>query len=882
LPEELAGRRALAAKIKSDISRVESEIAGLPVEDTILAEATAIQNAAAKAKEMATLQSEVGEDEQKFRDSGGEAKQELRALDLDPNRLGEYETELRVSEINAGRIAKLMKLEAARQGAVINAGREVSRLDQVVAGLKQKLNDLPATGRRQRLAELVGEVSERGDPVAAVDDLDRQIAAEETRIVDSLSRLGFSQDWRSGPALAVPNLESIRYHQARQKEAADTLAEARREQRRLRDELRKVEAALRELEQTGPVPLLTEWNEARAARDRSWEIIRGIWVEGRTAPMPPERLATDYEHEVRSSDDVAEGLYRFASRVGQKAAKTDEALALRKAFADREADVTGAEGECSRRQIEWLALWSASGIHAHAPDDMMEWRRDWQATCESVRKLDDAIRMRQSMLENRDRFLAALRAELEEPALPAERAALRAKSRLAELQEIEGQRSQLAADLDIARQNRVTAGAALADAQAAAAEWQQEWREVVAAIPMPNSAEFDTSRAEAVLAHIGAFRQKSNDRRKWQREIDRRRKLIGEWIGGVQSIADRIGERAALDSAPSPDGVLSLWSARATVAQEAAAARRSKSEHCEQLRQDADKTASEIETLTIRLSRLGDEAGVASDAEIAGRLDDVRRRRRLQNDLETQCNEPLRRLDADKVLEDLALHGLETLQQRIDELAALEAAAAERRLEKEKDKTAAETELKALEMREGGFGARAAQETVLTRLRRLVPEYTVAVLGTALLDQAVQSYRNRNASGFIERAGEFFRTLTDGSFIGLDLDDATLVCVRPDGVRPRTLPIGRGQGLSEGCYDQLFLALRLAFLQDQVARNGPLPIIFDDILLTFDDRRATAALECLVRMAAQTQVLLFTHHRHLGELAKASDFADKISIIHIR
>ena len=94
-------------------------------------------------------------------------------------------------------------------------------------------------------------------------------------------------------------------------------------------------------------------------------------------------------------------------------------------------------------------------------------------------------------------------------------------------------------------------------------------------------------------------------------------------------------------------------------------------------------------------------------------------------------------------------------------------------------------------------------------------------------------------------------------------------------------PIGRGHGLSDGSYDQLFLALRLAFLQDQVARIGPLPIIFDDILLTFDDRRATAALECLVRLAAQTQVLLFTHHRHLADLAKASRPADKIAVIHI-
>ena len=349
----------------------------------------------------------------------------------------------------------------------------------------------------------------------------------------------------------------------------------------------------------------------------------------------------------------------------------------------------------------------------------------------------------------------------------------------------------------------------------------------------------------------------------------------------MQNIADRISARAELDSAPGPDGLLSLWNERAAMAQGVAAARKSKSEHCKQLREDADNTASRIEMLTIRLSRLSDEAGVASDAEIPGRLDDVRRRRRLQNDLETQCNDPLRRLDADEVLEDLASQGLETLQQRIDELTDSEASATECRLAKEKEKTAAETELKALESREGGFGARAAQETVLTRLRRLVPEYAVAVLGQAVLEQAVQSYRNRNASSLIERAGEYFCTLTGGSFAGLDLDDATLVCVRPDGIRPRTLPIGRGQGLSEGCYDQLFLALRLAFLQDQVDRNGPLPLIFDDILLTFDDRRATAALECLVRMAAKTQVLLFTHHRHLGDLARASPRANKISIIEI-
>jgi uncharacterized protein YhaN len=41
----------------------------------------------------------------------------------------------------------------------------------------------------------------------------------------------------------------------------------------------------------------------------------------------------------------------------------------------------------------------------------------------------------------------------------------------------------------------------------------------------------------------------------------------------------------------------------------------------------------------------------------------------------------------------------------------------------------------------------------------------------------------------------------------------------------------------------------------------------DDCLVQFDDDRAAAALQILSEMSTRTQVILFTHHQHLLELA---------------
>jgi uncharacterized protein YhaN len=74
-------------------------------------------------------------------------------------------------------------------------------------------------------------------------------------------------------------------------------------------------------------------------------------------------------------------------------------------------------------------------------------------------------------------------------------------------------------------------------------------------------------------------------------------------------------------------------------------------------------------------------------------------------------------------------------------------------------------------------------------------------------------------------------------------------------------------GMSDGTQDQLYLALRLASLEKFSADGEPLPLLVDDALVNFDNARARAALKVLGNLGTKTQVILFTHHQHMVDLA---------------
>ena len=51
-------------------------------------------------------------------------------------------------------------------------------------------------------------------------------------------------------------------------------------------------------------------------------------------------------------------------------------------------------------------------------------------------------------------------------------------------------------------------------------------------------------------------------------------------------------------------------------------------------------------------------------------------------------------------------------------------------------------------------------------------------------------------------------------------------------------------------------------------RADTLPFVADDLFINFDDERAEAGFRLLGELSKKTQVLFFTHHQHLVDIAR--------------
>ena len=87
-------------------------------------------------------------------------------------------------------------------------------------------------------------------------------------------------------------------------------------------------------------------------------------------------------------------------------------------------------------------------------------------------------------------------------------------------------------------------------------------------------------------------------------------------------------------------------------------------------------------------------------------------------------------------------------------------------------------------------------------------------------------------------------------------------------------------GMSSGTADQLYLALRVAAIEDYLDRSDALPFIADDLFVNFDDRRAGAGFRALGELARKTQVLFFTHHAHLLDIAREA-LGGSLSVVNM-
>lgn len=644
--------------------------------------------------------------------------------------------------------------------------------------------------------------------------------------------------------------------------AAATDALARREAERARvdaelDDLLRERAAI-----AGDLPDRQALAEARAARDAAWMEIRRAWHEGQGKLTKLERyaLARSLEDATLSADALADRLLGAAS-----------VLTLDGRIADARARLSALDREITEAHAHRIAadraladLW-APIVGPRPPADPSTWLRDAARARDLDRRRQDLLArlapLRPRLADLEARLRAAFAAGVHPPPAladllrrlrDAEREAAARRGRR------EAARERLAALTEAHQRSEAALALARADEAALAAEIREllpalgltpDIDPLTALLRLDRRAEID-ARARALAARRAAISVREVELTAFDadaRELLQRLALPADADPRLaEARVEELHRRAA--------GARANALARAHALDAAAARERELAEH------DARLTE-----LREHLGALRSAAAAPDDEALAAAAARARARDHLRaraQELDRRLARALGEGDARRELEDELLQGTgdqllaehQRLGPSIDALDRRRTALAEQ-------KGKLDQEIEAL------GGSRAARlsaeiEALVADLGEQVDRYVAVHIAQRLLENVTERYARDNQPAILGYASELCAAITGGRHVR--------VVPEPEG---RTLALVDAFGetrtpkeLSTGTREQLFLALRLAYVLDYCDRAEPLPVIMDDVLVNFDAARAHATVEALARVARTTQVLLFTCHRHLVDI----------------
>jgi chromosome segregation ATPase len=683
-------------------------------------------------------------------------------------------------------------------------------------------------------------------------------------------------------SMAIPALETV-------ERFAEQLAKLEEEGRQTAERVNSAETRrgsltrdIDALERGGHVPSEQDLARARERRDAMWQALRA-----REAALDASAVAP-FEAGVRAADDLADRLRREAERVNRLAALEADRDACSRELAacnERAAEVAT---RVANANDAWRALWQPLRIVPHPPREMKSWLLRHQAfveSCEALRETDSAAAELEGTIENHRQRLTALLDELALalPSLSSGEPAAR-PARLAELVDRAGEvaaavenaafeRRQL--DREITEQNEQLAALSARDEEhdAAKALLAQAWLAAVEPLGLRQDASPEQATATIELLEKAAHHRDRADLAR------RRAAALEREAAAFSADVERLAGEHAPDLAGGPaDRVAAELVDRYHRGRSALAARRELDRQLEDTAHQLELQRERHAAALVKIDEMKRAAGVDSlvALERAERASDELRG--LEQSI-VRCDEELDPLGgAAALLAEAGDTDIDAVTVRLSDVDVEIEQLRERASMLDRRIGSAEAGLKDLEDPKAKAAEAAADaESALARVRDLATRYLRTRTACIVLAQEIESYRQKNQGPIMTRASELFRKLTLGSFAGLrtDFDEDDKPVLR--GVRMSGDEIGV-EGMSEGTRDQLYLALRVATLERYAEHGNPMPLVLDDILVHFDDDRARAALELLGELAGRLQILFFTHHARIVDLARETIRGGKLSV----
>lgn len=879
------------------LAQIEQELAGVAQSGDILA----------LAEVMEELRDRFGHYRHSLQDRPGviakrdlldqESLQILRDLKL-PADLAEIDR-LRIPADRKTRIHQLGSQQERLSERMLAEQKTIERLKLQIKQTQGKLAETPEQDGLWLAKSNLQTVMKQGD---LHEDLleTKQMAERLAKQLElELRRLpGWRGELAELESLALPSIATIdRFDKE--------LVSAQLEQRSFKQQLLKEQESLADLkhqlsvlENDQPIATVQELEEWRQKRNRIWKLVREKWIGGGGDPSDhlletgakSVSLEQAFADSMEQADRIADNLRTDAQRVALKAkllAEHQRAVAKLDQLGQQ---VQVAQAHFSRTRNEWETLWQSVGVQPLSPAEMREWYRQYESILETASEHREAENRRRQIANKIEQAKSMLVAALQLwdqhsdwSQLELTELTRRLSDRCEQLQTGLHQRQQLQQSLNESQQALAEAELALSRTQEEIKRLAGDWGAEMKFLRLESNAL--PSQADARLTMIGDLLAQKKEADRFRRNVDHIDRDAHKFVTDVASLFQTFCPDC-LDA--TAEAQFQALHNRFEVQRDAKKQRQSLLERQRELNEKQASADQAIKRAKNQLNQMMLQANVMAPEHLGDAARESFERTAAEEKL-TDAERQIASFANGAALPDFVaeveaeLARNETLPYRIEQLTeAIQVVSAERDSVLGQIK-AAEIELLKFDGSNEAAEKNALVESVVARIEEQLHSLAILKMSAAVLSAGIERYREKHQGPVLSIASQIFQEITLGQYSGLRTDfsekgEPVILGVRNGATERANGAVGTVgvEAMSDGTCDQLYLALRLASLETWLKHHEPIPLIVDDVLLNFDDDRSLATLKVLTRLSQYTQVIFFTHHQHLCELAEKSLPSDQL------
>lgn len=750
----------------------------------------------------------------------------------------------------------------------------------------QELDVIPDTNLLAAVRVALLEVTKNNTALQRLTQLPGEIKATERSAKASLLNTGLPDE--AAARAVTPVLGSVideaspklPVFASERKDKNDRIADMQKAVTGLKD-------TIQELLAQGDVPTHEQVRQAREHRQEGWRLVKAIYVHGETVDMKPfaqgQTLTDVYERAVTQADSVVDRLALDTDRVSRMEAAQRQLAGLDRDLKLRQDEVLGIDESRQLFETSWSETLARAGIAAMPATRLRDWQNLLAKTVLALDLLQTKRDEHQQVLDLQKALADKLCQAINRLAItkvdaidPLGTLVAVAEDNLQQVQRcINASNNAAGQTLQLQKQRE---------------QYGQKEKEMLAKVQTCNAA-FSDQMAKLLLdknATVAMAKARLQEFEKFAAAhalMLEAQSLHKTLLGSLSLYQDTAASIAMALSEPSLQDIIlaaESWATRLKQAQETQASLNQARLALASAKQALTSTEAKAARHRATLARLCLAAGVQTSTELP-----------LAEERSSRKRQAMR--DANAAIDQLALATRRTVVELQELLKGRDHAvlrAEEARIDKAIDgirerldqaraaDEAARRELDAISASDAAALAADAMARSVATVRNALPLLIRSRLAHALLKEAVRRFKERSQAPMLRSASSYFAQITGGEFDGLFNDDSqakpVIAARRPNAEKVSV------EAMSEGTRDQLYLALRLAALKLQRDRGVDLPVILDDVLMASDDQRAGCIFQALAEFSASGQVIVFTHHQHLCEVARRSVHQDTLAVVELR